>query len=391
MIKSPNDYPYATGRRGAGSGIAHFHNEEWGWRAYQMDRQEFDAAISVIVRQLRRYDAARRRLENKGGSIAVLMNTMKILNEALIVQGRHENHKIVLADQGSIRHVLHHEFWPYECRLEVRKHTTGMPVYYLVRISSDHQSEYSLIIEDLFRSNEYPIFDERFVKLMWSGHEVYFLRLSQFRQPLLNSWIHKKEPDAQDTVDQLLLKVGRHVFQACWHEDQFVGMAAAGQFGLENFRHAIELLYLSLSAELCDLRSAIDDDMLRFFSKIYDQPAILAFLERLTHLDGKTLAELPQIALKLYPALARTFSRFLSAEVPWGQRPVKVPLYKLIFANFSRLASVRTAVVDKLELQQAADVLEKQSHQVIHEILKVCGHHEPERYPAHRHLNVVNQ
>ena len=391
MIKGPKDDPYAAGRRGAGYGIGRFHDEEWGWRAYPMSRQDFDSAVSAIVRQLSRYDAGRLRLENEGGSISVLINTMKILKEEFLIQGRHETHKIALADQGSIRRVIHDEFWPNECRLEVRKHSTGMPVYYLVRVWPDNRSEYSLIIEDLFRSDEYPISDHRFVKLMRFGHEVYFLRLSQFREPLLKGRKPKNEPDAQEAVDQLLLKVGRHVFQACWHEDQFVGMAAAGQFGLENFRRAIELLYLSLSAELCELRSAIDDDILCFFREIYDQPAILAFLERLTHLDGKTLAELPQTGLKLYPKLSRAFSRFLAVEVPWGPRQVMMPLHKLLFANFSRLDAVRTAIVDTIELRQAAEILEKQSHQVIREILKVSGDLDPGLYPARQHVNVENQ
>ena len=44
---------------------------------------------------------------------------MKILKEEFLIQGRHETHKIALADQGSIRRVIHDEFGPNECRLEV--------------------------------------------------------------------------------------------------------------------------------------------------------------------------------------------------------------------------------------------------------------------------------
>ena len=68
-----------------------------------------------------------------------------------------------------------------------------------------------------------------------------------------------------------------------------------------------------------------------------------------------------------------------------------MPLHKLLFANFSRLDAVRTAIVDKIELRQAAEILEKQSHQVIREILKVSGDLDPGLYPARQHVNVENQ
>jgi hypothetical protein len=356
-----------------------------------MSRQEFDSAVSVLVRQLGRYDAARLRLENQGGATSLLVNTMEILKEELHIKGRHETHKVALTDQRAVRRVLQHEFWPYECRLEVRKRPTGMPVYYLVRIWPDYRSEYSLILEDLYRSAEYPIGDERFVKLMRAGHEVYFLRLSQFREALLKGCDPEKKTEAQDEVDTLLLKVGRHVFQACWHEDQYVGMAAAAQFHLVNFCRAIELLYLSLSGELCELRSAIDDAMLRFFKETYDQPAILAFLERLARLDGKALAEVPQAALKLYPGLSRAFSRFLALELPWGRKRALVPLYKLLFANFSRLDTVRQAIAERDELKQASELLEKQSQAVIQAILLGSDEAGLEQKPSRDHLRVVKR
>jgi hypothetical protein len=391
MIKGPKTHPYETGSRTPGHAHGGVNDYEWGWRSHRMNGQEFYSAVAVLVRQLARYDEARFRLENEGGSFSLLKKTMDILKEELLIPGRHETHKVALTDQRGLRLLLHREFWPYECRLEVRKRPTGMPVYYLARVWPDYRSEYSLVLEDLFRSTEYPLSDERFIKLMRSGHEVYFLRLSQFRKPMFKGSDSKKEHVAHEEVDELLLNAGRNVFQACWHEDQYVGMAAAGQFGLENFRRAIELLYLGLSAELCELRTAVTEDMLRFFSEIYVQPAILAFLEGLTHLDGKALAEVPQTALRLYPALSRAFSRFLAVELPWGPRRALTPLYKLLFANFSRLDAVGKVIVGKAELKQAAEVLEKQSQGVIQAILGGSDETGLGKKPSRDHLRVVKR
>jgi hypothetical protein len=315
----------------------------------------------------------------------MMVSMTEILKHQFVVEGHYREHKVALIDQVSIRGLLR-DLGDYECRLEIRSAASGLPLYYLPRVWPDYRSVYSLVLEDLYRSAGYPIGDERFVKIMWSGHEVYFLRLSQFRKPLLEGRDPEKEPGAQDEVDAQLLKVGRNVFQACWHEDQYVGMAAAGLFDLVNFRRAIELLYLCLSAELCELRSAIDEAMLRFFKEVYVQPAIVAFLERLAGLDGKALAEVPQAALKHFPGLSRTFSRFLAVELPWGSKQALVPLYKLLFANFSRLDTVRKTIAEKEELRQAAESLEKQSQSVIQALLAGAGDSGAGPEPAREQL-----
>jgi hypothetical protein len=389
MIKGPKGIPYAGRYPGGSYSRDGSFDDDWGWSSRRMNRQELDAVVSPLTRQLRLYDTARAALETQSVTTVLMASTMEILKRQLTIAGHYREHTVALTDQASVRELLR-DLGDYECRLEIRTAASGMPVYYFPRVRPDYRSEYNLILEDLYRSAGYPIGDERFAKIMWRGHEVYFLRLSQFREALLKGCDPEKKTEAQDEVDNLLLKVGRHVFQACWHEDQYVGMAAAAQFHLVNFCRAIELLYLSLSGELCELRSAIDDAMLRFFKETYDQPAILAFLERLTRLDGKALAEVPQAALKLYPGLSRAFSRFLAVELPWGRKRALVPLYKLLFANFSRLDTVRQAIVEKEEPMQAAELLEKQSQAVVRALLEGSADLGAEPDPARKHLRVVN-
>lgn len=387
MIRGPKNHPQASTGRGASSAYGEYYDDDWEWRSQRLSRAELGDRLAPIVRQLTLYDDARIRLETRGGNSGLLSRIMDLLKEGVLIPGRREDFKLSLTDQAGIRRLFQYEFYPHDIRLEVRRRPTGMPVYYLARVHLDYRSEYSLVIEDLFRSPDYPVTDERFAKLMRSGHEVYFLRLSQFRAALLAG--REPKEGAEEAVDDTLLKVGRHVFQACWHEDQLVGMAAAGRFGLEHFRRAVELLYLGLTAELCELRSAVSEEMLRFFKDVYVQPAILAFLEKLAHLDGKALAGVPQTALKLYPKLSHAFGRFLATGLPWGRRQAPVPLSKLLFANFSRLEAVREALAGKEELAQAVERLEEQAEAVIDALLANSGDLAEEIEPGRKHLRVA--
>jgi hypothetical protein len=175
------------------------------------------------------------------------------------------------------------------------------------------------------------------------------------------------EPTA--CVDDALYHVGRHVFQAAWHDDQRPGTLTARHFDLPCFQQAIELLYLCLSGELCELRNALDEKLIGFFESIYPQPSIYAFLGLLNELDGTTINELPRKALKQYLRLSTAFSHFLNTEVPWGRKHVKTALYKLIFANFDRLEMVATQLKDDISRHEAAFRLEEESQQIIEDLL----------------------
>ncbi len=366
MIIGPLGNPTGGGNRGGG------FDDDWNWSSRRMDRRKLEAALSTLVQQLGAYDEKRSEMEKRAVTPAMLLSTMELLKLTFEVEVLGRTHKVALVNQASVRELLR-DLWHYECRFEIRTSAAGMPLYYLPRVWHDYDAVYSLVLEDLYQSPGYPMGEERFVKIMWGGHEVYFIRLSPFRKSLLEARSPLRDPDAEDEIDALLKKIGRLVFQACWHEDQYVGMVAADQFELVHFRRAVELLYLCLTAELCELRGAVDETMIAFFRNVYAQPAIVSFLNRLVRLDGKALAEVPQAALKHFPALSRTFSRFLAVELPWGRSKALVPLYKLLFANFSRLDSVRGAIAATEELRKAAERLEKQSLAVIEALLDGAG------------------
>jgi hypothetical protein len=73
----------------------------------------------------------------------------------------------------------------------------------------------------------------------------------------------------------------------------------------------------------------------------------------------------PQRALKLYPRLSRAFSRFLGTEVEWGPENMIIPLYKLIYGNFYRLARVAQALESNQEVLAGKKALENAAEEVI--------------------------
>ena len=328
-------------------------------RRFKPDTRE---ALRPLLARLAEYDALRLKLEKEGGRIPDVQKITQCLSAPMQIDTPYGAHKASLANQASLRNALF-DVGDYDLRLDVRQLANRMPVYYVCRIRRDYWSEYSLVVEDIYSSPGYSMIDERFVRLMDMGHETYYLRLSPFRAPVRAMIDGARTPEWE--VDEALGELGRHVFEAAWHDDQRPAMLAATHFGLPTFRNAVELLYLCLSGDLCELRSATDGRMLRFFTEVYPQPAIHALLTRLPGLDGGQIGEMPRDALKRYGQLAKSFSRFLAVEVPWGRNPGPVPLYKLLFANFSRLDALAPVVRREAKAVGAMERLERDAASII--------------------------
>ncbi|MEI7899952.1 MAG: hypothetical protein WCK89_06840 [bacterium] len=356
-------------------------------------------ALQPLLDHIRAYDTLRQKLEREGGGFPDIAKVTELLSQPITLRGKYGNCKATLTDQAGLRTALF-DIGNNDLHLDIRQLSTGMPVYYLCRIRRDYQSEHSLIVEDHYQSTGYPMVDERFVRMMDCGHETYYLRLSQFRDKLKEegqrvhsprrtpegskkySGIyetavpaspiqpHASPDDSSDLqIDDTLYHVGRHVFQAAWHEDQRPGVLAATHFGLPYFRQAIELLYLCLSGELCELRNATNERLLAFFKETYPQPAIHAFLGLLGGLDGAAINDLPRKALKFYVRLSSAFSSFLGVEVQWGHSRARVPLYKLVFGNFSRLDMLAVTLAHDKKLRSAAKELDQQAEVIVADIV----------------------
>jgi hypothetical protein len=323
--------------------------------------------LAPLLRRLRTYDALRQKLQEEGGRIRDVKRITHLLSEAVEIEDHDNTRRVSLIGQNQLRRVLS-AVGRGQLHLQVRRLDCGMPVYYLCRTRRDYWHEYSLVVEDMYRSPGYPFGDGRFVRLMSLSHERYYLRLSPFRGAAGDLLAGGTDPTRRE-LDEFLYRVGRHIFQTAWHDDQRVGILAARHFDLPTFSRAIELLYLCLSGELCEVRSVIDDDMLRFFEHVYPQPSLHRFLERLTEMDGQTLNTLPRRALKLYKNLAAAFSRFLQVQVT-RNGPTKVPLYKLIFSNMARLDSIAGELEDNDQVHAAAQTLEQSAQRTVDQIIE---------------------
>lgn len=323
-------------------------------------------AVAPLVEKLKSYDKLRVALATQGGQISDLQRVTNLLKDPITLKGHFRSEKVALTDANELRRALGN-LGIVGLKLQVRMLPYGMPVYYLCRPQRDSWSEYSLVVEDLYMSPGYPLLDVRFAKLMHWGHESYFIRLSPFRTQAL-SMLRGKFSASEKDVDDLLYQLGRHIFQAAWHEDQRPGILTAECLGLTNFRRAVELLYLCLSGELCELRSNISVDMEDFFVQIYRQPAIHTFLRRLRHLEGSEIDKVPQKALRLFSNLSRHFGKFFALEVPWGETSNQVPLYKLIFSNLSRLELIKEMLADNDAVCEGREKLEAVAESTLAEI-----------------------
>jgi hypothetical protein len=240
------------------------------WARYRYDYEssrgekkvDVEEALEPLVQQLRLYDSLRVELEEHGGGLELLAKIVQSLGTKISIQSAYRNESVSLTEGEKLREALR-EFH-YSIRLDVRRLETNMPVYYLFRTKQDPWSQYNFVIEDFYMSPGYPLPEERFVRLMRAGHEVYYLRMSQFRKEVQRILERHGKVGGSD-VDDCLYRVGRYVLQATWHEDQRVGLAVAYLLRLEHFRTAIELLYLVLTAELCELRGAVEPNMSEFF------------------------------------------------------------------------------------------------------------------------------
>ena len=118
------------------------------------------------------------------------------------------------------------------------------------------------------------------------------------------------------------------------------------------------------------LGQEVDDRLLLFFEEIYPQPAILAFLQLLTGLEGDMLNALPLHAIRLYRNLSSAFSQFLATDIPWGGQASKLPLWKILYANFSRLEMAAGELVADKGLALAGRKLENRSADIINSVIR---------------------
>jgi hypothetical protein len=367
-----SERPY--GRHGRG------WSRRWDRLEYRGDLQPREArdAIQPLLHHLETYDRWRLALTQEGGSLADLQRITSHLQTPVQIRGGFADGSAKLTEQGMLQRLLRdvHD----GLRLDVRQRPSGMPVYYVCRVQSDYWSDTRLIVEDYYLSAGYPLADERFARLMQSGHEVFFLRLSPFRQAVARC-LQAPEP-AERQVDAALFEAAQTVLQSAWHEDQRLAIKVARHFHLPRLVEAIELLYLTLNADLSEVRDATNPAIFRFFEQVYPQPGISRLLRLLSAADGTAVAALPQRAKHLYGKLLSVFSRFLGTEIPWGGEALRMPLWRAVYGNYGRVGLVGEALVGHPAVCEARSALEHSAAEIAEEVLDLGSARSLARSPA---------
>ena len=339
------------------------------WDRYEypgdLQPQEVRDAIAPLLHHLETYDRWRLALAQEGGSLADLQRITSHLQTPVQIRGGFADGPAKLTEQVKLQSLLRDVH--NGLRIDVRQRMSGMPVYYVCRVQSDYWSDTRLIVEDYYLSAGYPLADERFARLMQSGHEVFFLRVSTFRQAV-EACLETPEP-AERQIDAALFEVAQTVLQSAWHEDQRLAIKVARHFHLPRLVEAIELLYLTLNADLSEVRDGTNPAVLRFFKEVYPQPGILRLLRLLSTADGTAVAALPQRAKHLYGRLLSAFSRFLGTEIPWGREAVRMPLWRAVYGNYGRMSLVGEALAGHPAVCKARSALEPGATEICEEVL----------------------
>ena len=261
-----------------------------------------------------------------------------------------------------------------DVKLNIRRLNYGFPAYYLARTHNDWWGHYSLIVEDIHMSPDYPLPDQRFAKIMKSGKEHYYLRLSLFRQQLIQMLKDNGE-NTDFRVNSLLYNLGRCIFQGSWHTDQRFAFAFADTFGILELRNTIELVYLSLSCDLSTLRRSLTPSMHTFFETCYPNPNISRLLNQLESMTGKEMSEISQRGLVAYQQLTAEMNRALATEFQWRTSWLgPVPLWKIVVANVNRLDIVAKQLAADPKMKNITQQLEESAAACADLILKkFCG------------------
>jgi hypothetical protein len=335
-------------------------------------RDYFDrAGLAGMLGQFEEYEGQFLSLAEKGGSVQDIRRLTGLLGQPFVLRGPCGEAEARLGDPVSVKNALTHA-GQYDVHLEVRRIDLGLPAYYLSRVRKDYWEAYGLVVEDLYRSSRYPIDEPRFIRLMDAGRNTYFLRLSDFREPV-SRMLGEERSAVRPRTDSLLYTLGRYVLQGAWHIDQRFAFMVAKAFDLPNLQEVIELSYFCLSCDLGALRRHLNGDVLRFFNDVYPNKALSSLIARLPHLNGSQFSALSQCALECYVDITALFNEFLRTTVQWQAPPSdETPLWKLILANMGRLPIISTPASLQESILAARTRLESGAATCIEQTLQVA-------------------
>lgn len=327
--------------------------------------------LGRLLRTLSAYEEQRQRFVNCGGSPGSLESITDLLETEIAGENHGAGEKVSLDRADSVHRYLG-SCKVHDLRYACDRDEYGFPVFYLCRLSGSRHSACATVVEDLYRSPDYRLSDERFLKGEGLRTVAPVRRLSPFRRASARL-LGKEGGVSRDGLDRFLHELSRGVLGAAWREEQRVAIQTARWFGAPSFRRALELVSLVLGSDLCRLRAEVRKEWILFFGEVYEQPAIQAVLEALPGTDGNDLCRLRDIAADQYGLLQGELRIFLSTRVRRHQRRGSIALYKLIFGNMERLERISGELSDLEAVKTGSGRLESAALEAIRILLTHCG------------------
>jgi hypothetical protein len=338
--------------------------------AYHCHSGYDEEGLEKLKRTLKCYDVHRHTLATQGGNEELVRMVAQILNEKVSVAGSSGRQMVSLNRPDELRKSLA-MVGQSSIRLNIRRLDYGLPAYYLARIHNDWWNMYSLVVEDIYLSPAYPLLEPRFVRITNQGRECYYLRLSLFREKVMEM-LRTRNEDSREKADKLLYDLGRCIFQGAWHVDQRFAFAFAESFGLSELRNAIELIYLSLSCDLSAVRRFLTPTMHAFFTQCHANPGIAELLRRLDSMSGDEMSAVKQRGLVAYQRLADAMNETFSATVTWTPSwKGPMPLWKIFVANVNRLEVIVKQMKNDKQLEERLLSLNETASACIKELVQL--------------------
>lgn len=319
------------------------HFDEFESYRFYSDKKNYEQTISTLQPlkiHLKKYDTLLNTILNENVSMMHLKQLTDLLNTPIKLQGQTKTFS--LANPKEIDWILY-DAGVGDVMLDIRRGDFNFPNYYLCEADRSYSKNYGIVIKEFYKSPNYQIPDPRFVQLMHNGHEMPFVRMSNFRDKVKKFYSDENKNDRHKKTDKLLEKIGESFLQTAWHEDQEVGWIVSELFQLSKFREVMELFYFNLGTDFSLLRNEITPDVTRFFEEIYPQPALLTMFKYIDELNAYALKEIEQETRFYYGRMNQLFSELLQIPLQWGEKKVlqNVPFYKILFANISRIEHLK--------------------------------------------------
>ena len=328
------------------------------------EKREF---LTPFIEHLKKADEIIHCVLYEKASLRALSELSALLKEEKSFDTEFYTRKFSLAEHKKIEEALF-STGLYDTSFDIRRTTMKMPAWYLCEAKTSYYGNYGIIIADYYRSENYKNDDPRFVRLMNHGHEVYFIRMSPFRDDVMKMTGENNNGNSRKT-DMLLQDIGHHFLQYVWHEDQVIGWKVSEHFGLPRFREAMELIYFNLGADFCDVRQHINDHVKQFFSEVYNQEAMVDMISRIEKSEGSEFKGLEMKSRRWYSELNTAVQELLQVKVDWGlMEKTAIPLYKVVFSNIFRLDMISKSLKNE-EVAGVSKKVERTAVQAIEDIL----------------------